>query len=775
MNITIKNLLLIFLITAGSSRVLCQTQAISRQGNYKPQFTIDDPGQTSVFIKNSGQFDHLLHAKEKASYVINSSDQVLFNNSGYTWIINKRAENENEGIVKGVKGQKAEDKRIESYSVSMSWEGASPNAQLIAEEETEGYYTYADETFRNLKAKGYKKLIYKDLYPGIDVEYIIPNASTKIALSETEEHGMRGGIKYSLIVKPGADVRKVKMNYGGDVEKIEIDAQGNIIIKTPAGNMIDHAPESFYFKNKKKIKSFFKLTNRSTVEFSFPDGYNNTTVLVIDPWTIAPNLFTGKGPYDVDYDKYGNVYIDFMVGSTPQKISKYSPAGVFLWTINLSGAFFWYSDFCVIPSGSVFVATGIGSSLCKISSTGILISTVTWPGGFVAGNLNNEGWVVAYNKCLNTLLVGGGGTAGPISLRMGVDTALAGVFTGTNLNGYPNTGNDMARMLIDDNGDIYTFFNVPFVASAPNNTIYRSAPPYSTFIYAQTRTVGSFMEAQNIARPSNRLNVMDVNSSYLYFFDGKNLEARSKATGALISGVVVSATYIGGSTNNVATSYVNEGIAVDECNNIYVGGKSLVHVFNFNGTTFSTLPTMAVPGNVYDIMYDRSKQLIYVTGNGFLSSLVALSCNPNPLVITPTGFSSCSGNGSASVTVSGGTTPYTYTWSNGGTTNGITAPPGIYTVTVTDLSCRNPQTDTAMVTIAPSVMVGMFTKGTANCIGCGCKEWIMITAAGGTSPYSYTWSDGYVNRYKNFLCPGNYLINVKDKNGCSINITVTTP
>lgn len=769
MNTTIKNLLLIILITVRSSSVFCQTQAISRQGNYKPQFTIDDPGQTSVFIKNSGQFDHLLHSNGKVSYVINSSDQVLFSDNGYTWIINKRALNEADEIEKGVKARKAEDTRIESYSVSMSWEGASPNAQIIAEEEAEGYYTYADEPFRNLRAKGYRKLIYKDLYPGIDVEYIIPQN--------------KGGIKYSLILKPGADIRKVKMHYGGDVENIDLGVDGNIIIKTPAGNMIDHAPQSFYFKNKNQVKSSFKLTNRSTVEFSLPEGYNNKTVLVIDPWTIAPNLFTGKGPYDVEYDKYGNVYIDFMVGSTPQKISKYSPAGVFLWTINLSAAFFWYSDFCVIPSGSIFVPTGIGSSLIKISSAGVLIGTATWPGGFAVGSMNNEGWVVEYNTCLNILLVGGGGTVtaavggttGCISLRMGVDTALTGVFTGSSVNGYVGAGNDMARMLIDDNGDMFSFFNVGLTALPPTNTIYKSLPPYSTFTYAQPRTVGSFMEAQNIARPSNRLNVMDVNSSYLYFFDGKNLEARNKATGALISSIVVSATYIGGSTNSVATSYVNEGIAVDPCNNVYVGGKSLVHVFNFNGTTFSTLPTMAVPGNVYDIMYDRSKQLIYVTGNGFLSSLSALSCNPNPLVVIPSGAGPCSGNGSASVTVNGGTAPYTYSWSNGGTSNGITAPPGTYTVTVTDFSCRNPQSDTATVTITPSTMIGLFSKGTANCTGCGCKEWIMVTATGGTSPYTYTWPDGYVNRYKNLVCPGNYLINVKDKNGCSINVTVAAP
>ncbi|MCC6691393.1 MAG: PKD domain-containing protein, partial [Bacteroidia bacterium] len=68
-----------------------------------------------------------------------------------------------------------------------------------------------------------------------------------------------------------------------------------------------------------------------------------------------------------------------------------------------------------------------------------------------------------------------------------------------------------------------------------------------------------------------------------------------------------------------------------------------------------------------------------------------------------------------------------------------------------------------------------YTKGTANCSNCGCKEWVMVNATGGTTPYSYSWPDGYTNRYKNGLCPGAYTVNVKDKNGCSVNINLTTP
>lgn len=136
----------------------------------------------------------------------------------------------------------------------------------------------------------------------------------------------------------------------------------------------------------------------------------------------------------------------------------------------------------------------------------------------------------------------------------------------------------------------------------------------------------------------------------------------------------------------------------------------------------------------------------------------------------------CNGgtDGTAIANPGGGTSPYTYSWNNGSTTSVISnLTSQVYTVTITDSkSCT--ATSSASIS-SPPPLSGQFTKGTAGCTGCGCKEWIMATAAGGTSPYSYLWPDGYVNRYKNQLCPGSYSINIKDRNGCSVNVNFITP
>ncbi|MBI2271230.1 MAG: SprB repeat-containing protein, partial [Bacteroidetes bacterium] len=136
----------------------------------------------------------------------------------------------------------------------------------------------------------------------------------------------------------------------------------------------------------------------------------------------------------------------------------------------------------------------------------------------------------------------------------------------------------------------------------------------------------------------------------------------------------------------------------------------------------------------------------------------------------------CNGvtNGTASITISNGSGPYTYAWSNGQATQTATGlAAGSYTITVSD---ANSCSSTAVFVItSPLPLIGEFTKGTAICNGCGCKQWIMIGATGGISPYTYSWPDGYINRYKNNLCPGSYSVNISDTNGCSININLSTP
>jgi hypothetical protein len=98
---------------------------------------------------------------------------------------------------------------------------------------------------------------------------------------------------------------------------------------------------------------------------------------------------------------------------------------------------------------------------------------------------------------------------------------------------------------------------------------------------------------------------------------------------------------------------------------------------------------------------------------------------------------------------------------------------------VTTICKKDSITKPAYITVTPCTttctLTAQYIKGTANCAGCGCKEWIMVNASNGTSPYNYLWPDGYDKRYKNKLCPNTYTIKVTDKNTCTVNVVINAP
>lgn len=138
-------------------------------------------------------------------------------------------------------------------------------------------------------------------------------------------------------------------------------------------------------------------------------------------------------------------------------------------------------------------------------------------------------------------------------------------------------------------------------------------------------------------------------------------------------------------------------------------------------------------------------------------------------VVTPV---KCNGaaNGAIDLAVSGGTSPYTYQWSNGSTTQDQTnLAPGIHTVTATDANgCT--QTATATVT-QPAVLLTSVAVTNVSCFG-GTNGAINLSISGGTPPYTFTG-----NGTLNMLPAGAYTLTIVDANGCSMTVsaTVTQP
>ncbi|MCX6291102.1 MAG: gliding motility-associated C-terminal domain-containing protein [Bacteroidetes bacterium] len=178
--------------------------------------------------------------------------------------------------------------------------------------------------------------------------------------------------------------------------------------------------------------------------------------------------------------------------------------------------------------------------------------------------------------------------------------------------------------------------------------------------------------------------------------------------------------------------------------------------------------------------------------NGCIDTASATLTQPDtivPLITSATvngGFNiSCSGssNGSASVSVTGGTLPYSYSWSTGDTTasvSGLSAGP----ITVHVVDANGCSADASATLTAPpplnndSVLVSTFYGGNnVSCYGSS-NGTIDVFVSGGTTPYSYSWSpSGDTTSSLTGLSAGNYTVTITDANGCmdSIAITLTQP
>jgi large repetitive protein len=245
------------------------------------------------------------------------------------------------------------------------------------------------------------------------------------------------------------------------------------------------------------------------------------------------------------------------------------------------------------------------------------------------------------------------------------------------------------------------------------------------------------------------------------------------ANGCLDSAITIVADEPGPIIQNVTVTDVScNGIGDGTISISASGGTAPFQYSVNNGNTFQALPafTNLSPG-AYDI--------IITDANGCSAVSSAAVIQPATLLTSVSSTAAlCNGSsdGTATITVMGGTSPYSFNWSAGGssqTSSGLAA--GIYTVTVTD---SNGCTSSAPVTVnEPAAVAIQGAVGDISCNGFTDGS-LQVILSGGTAPYNYQWSSSNVSGTgNNGLAAGSYTLTVTDDNGCSLSqsYTITEP
>lgn len=123
-------------------------------------------------------------------------------------------------------------------------------------------------------------------------------------------------------------------------------------------------------------------------------------------------------------------------------------------------------------------------------------------------------------------------------------------------------------------------------------------------------------------------------------------------------------------------------------------------------------------------------------------------------------------NGQITLNVSGGVSPYTYSWSNGGSSGTISPiPAGVYYVTVTDANNCTISASAIELTNPPQLIAS--TQSINPLCFNGNEGMIIGSATGGTPPYQYTWTGGIQNDTLMHVSNGTYVVTVSDAHNCT--------
>ncbi len=275
------------------------------------------------FIENLGQM------AGGVRYYVLGNPSIGFRDDGVMFVVRESA-----GSAGGLLDPQYESK-LTAYL--MKFEGAhvvAPAGRGLTPH-VSNYFFGNDPAAWNLDVPSFREVVYSDIYDGVSVVY---------------RQGPTG-LKYDLVLQPGADLGQIEIAYDG-IEGVSL-AGKDVTVRTALGEIHDVLPRSYQDEGGSVSCEF---ASKGAFSYGFRcDGWDRTSALTIDPLVYSTFLGGTQGDYgnSIKVDSAtGDAYVAGYTGSTdfPTTPGSYSQTyngrgSAFVTKVAWNGTYLIYSTF----------------------------------------------------------------------------------------------------------------------------------------------------------------------------------------------------------------------------------------------------------------------------------------------------------------------------------------------------------------------------------------------------------------------------------------------
>ncbi len=355
------------------------------------------------FIENKGQImDQNNNPNSACLYLFNGGGlHVQLKQNSFSYEVWKKTERR-----AGAESDLQDSNSMGIHRVDVSFLNANTNPTIIASDAASdylNYYTTGTPETGVTHVRHFKKVLYQNIYPYIDVEFI---------LNDQEQNGspIANGFKYNFIIHPGGNPKDILIKFEG-AANTSLNAEGNTLIETAYGTIEESIPESYQMDNnnsKQNIAASYYTFQASPFTFGInPGNYDTSKILVIDPWAT---YYGGSGDdfgSGIATDGSGNIiitggttstigiatsgaYQTSRSGTSDAFIAKFSASGARLWSTYYGGSDYESSFGISIDGSGNIVITGWTGSPNGIATSGAFKTSFS-------GNGNSDAFIAKFN------------------------------------------------------------------------------------------------------------------------------------------------------------------------------------------------------------------------------------------------------------------------------------------------------------------------------------------------------------------------------------------